>query len=645
MSARRLVRWDDGLTSPALDIAQTGDSPLRVLAGPGTGKTFSMMRRVARLLQEGVDPETILVCTFTRTAATDLKKSLAALGIDGARDVNAYTIHSYCFSLLSRAAVMEITGRVPRPLLKFEERFMLTDLRDEQFGGIRECVRRLKAFDAAWARLQSDAPGWSQDPVDRAFHQAFIAWLRFHRAMLIGELVPEALNFLRNNPEAEARRAFEHVLVDEYQDLNRADQVTVDVIAENGTLTVIGDENQSIYSFRYAHPEGVTTFDQDHPGTHDEQLVDCRRCPHRVVEIANALIENNTNRADRPIQAFSGNREGEVFVIQWSRMCDESRGIAEYIQSRIATGAVEPGNVLVLSPRRQFGYNIRNALNNLGVLAHSFFHEEELDDEDAKQAFALLILLANPEDRVALRCWCGFGSSSLNKGTWARVRNRCENAGEAPSDVLEQLASGNLRIPYTRPLVERFTALQRRLQDLSGLIGQALVDALFPQGADWARSLRMLSATIGGDDFDPETLLDHLRVNITQPELPIDVDYVRVMSLHKSKGLTADMVVIVGCIDGLIPTISDHDLPATEQARLLEEQRRLFYVAVTRTRNILVLSSVTQLPRDLAYKIRARVTGGIRTHAATITSRFIRELGPSCPTPIRGRALLRDSAQ
>jgi DNA helicase-2/ATP-dependent DNA helicase PcrA len=149
-----------------------------------------------------------------------------------------------------------------------------------------------------------------------------------------------------------------------------------------------------------------------------------------------------------------------------------------------------------------------------------------------------------------------------------------------------------------------------------------------------------LCASLGDDDVDAAALLEHLRVNITQPELPTDVDYVRVMSLHKSKGLTADMVVVVGCIEGLIPTLRD-DLPPAEQARSLEEQRRLFYVAITRTRRILVLSSVTQIPRDMAYRMRARVRGGVRTHAATIASRFIAELGPTCPQPIRGRELLR----
>ena len=120
--------WDDGLVGTARRIAELEVSPLRVLAGPGTGKTFSMMRRVARFIEDGVDPNRILVCTFTRTAATDLKKALAELGIEGVESVQACTIHSLCFSMLSKAEVMEITRRVPRTLLAFEQRFMLEDL-------------------------------------------------------------------------------------------------------------------------------------------------------------------------------------------------------------------------------------------------------------------------------------------------------------------------------------------------------------------------------------------------------------------------------------------------------------------------------------------------------------------------------------
>jgi DNA helicase II / ATP-dependent DNA helicase PcrA len=130
-------RWSEGLTGPALEIAATTVSPLRVDAGPGTGKTFALMRRVSRLLEEGLNPERIFVGTFTRTSATDLKDSLAELGADGAEAVRAGTIHGFCFRILARDIVLEQTRRVPRPLLRFEVRFLLEDLSRPDFGGIR----------------------------------------------------------------------------------------------------------------------------------------------------------------------------------------------------------------------------------------------------------------------------------------------------------------------------------------------------------------------------------------------------------------------------------------------------------------------------------------------------------------------------
>lgn len=635
-------RWDDGLAGPARNIAGLDHTPIRVLAGPGTGKTFALMRRVARLLQGGARPNRILVCTFTRTAARDLEEELAGLGVDGANAVRSGTLHAFCFGLLGQEEVLEATGRVPRPLLAFEERFLLKDLNGAAFGTIHERRRRLQAFNAAWARLQSETPGWPTDLIDQAFERELSGWLRFHEAMLIGELVPESLRYLRENPASPHRAMFEHVLVDEYQDLNRAEQVLLDLLAEAGHLIVIGDEDQSIYSFKHAHPNGIASFDATHPATHDEELDECRRCPRRVVELAGALIANNQERTPRVLVPRPGNPEGEVLVLQWQSMEEEARGIAEIIRQRVQNGEVEPGRILVLAPRRQFGYAVRDALNALGVYAHSFFHEQALDKGDAQEAFTLLILLTNPEDRVALRCWCGFGSPSLRSNAWARLREHCEASGESPWVALERLASGNLTIPHTGQIVGRFRELQRHLANLEPLRGQPLVDAIFPEDDEWAGSIRSIASSIEGDVFDAEQLRESLRVGITQPELPTDVDYVRVMSLHKSKGLTADLVAVVGCIEGLVPTLTD-GTPA-DQAASLEEQRRLFYVAVTRPRRILILSSVTQLPRNLAYRMGAQIRGGDPIRSTTITSRFLHELGPTRPAAILGANVLEGAA-
>lgn len=220
--------WDQGLEGPSLHIAASDHSPLRVRAGPGTGKTFTLIKRIARLLENGTRPRRILVTTFTRNAANDLKQELERLDVEGAASVRATTVHALCFSILARNEVLEITGRVPRPLLEYEQRFLLQDLQDGQFGNIHARRRRLKAFEAAWARLQSEQPGWPQDPVDQRFHQQLLYWLRFHDAMLIGELVPEALRYLRNNPASpELHAALEEQRRLFYVSITRAREVLV----------------------------------------------------------------------------------------------------------------------------------------------------------------------------------------------------------------------------------------------------------------------------------------------------------------------------------------------------------------------------------------------------------------------------------
>jgi superfamily I DNA/RNA helicase len=641
------MAWNDNLTGAALRIAGNPNSPLRVVAGPGTGKTFALMRRVARLLEEGQEPNRILVCTFTRTAADDLSKEISRLRVGGSTEIVAGTLHAFCFRLLYRAEVLTNTGRVPRPLLDFETRFMLEDI--SHLGGIRECQNRLEAFNAAWARLQSEEPSWPNDESDRIFHNALVGWLRFHQCMLVGELIPEAYHYLRNNPASPERTAFDHVLVDEYQDLNRAEQLILDLLAGNGTLTVVGDEDQSIYSFKHAHPEGIAEFSQYHSHTIDETLLECRRCSQLVVDIANDLISHNSSKSRRTLTCLPGNPQGEIYIVQWDSLEEEAAGIARFVHNRVTSGSVEPGKVLILAPRRQLGYAVKDTLKTLGTNAHSFFNEEvfegspkDIAESVAQQVFTLLTLLANPDDVVALRCWCGYGSPSLRSGAWARIRHHCENTNLSLRDILHQLSDGTLSIANTHQIVNRFRELQIRLAQLQNITGQTLVDALFPEGQEWSSAFRLYAQIKVEDDCDAPDLLERIKSKIIQPELPTDVEYVRVMSLYKSKGLTADMVIVLGCIAGMIPSIIPQGLTPLDQQRFIEEQRRLFFVALTRASRTLVLSSVLTLPRDLAYKMRVPPGwGGDATHTRTITSMFLSDLGHSAPNPLAGDQFLQ----
>ena len=267
-----------------------------------------------------------------------------------------------------------------------------------------------------------------------------------------------------------------------------AEQVLLDLLAENSHLTIIGDEDQSIYSFKHAHPVGVAEFHLVHDGTHDEHLDECRRCPTTVVDMANRLIANNRSRTSRTLRPKHGNPQGDLAVVQWRTMADEAHGIAEFIKTRINSGAVSAGQVLVLATRRKFGYAVRDALNAISTPVYSFFNEEALDGNPKKieecsaaEAYTLLALLSNPEDRVALRCWCGFGSDSLRTGAWGRLRSHCEATGQTPWQALKAIAGEDPTLPHCGDLVSRFRELESRLAPLSGLAGPPLMDSLFPR--------------------------------------------------------------------------------------------------------------------------------------------------------------------
>lgn len=633
------MAWSDGLTGVALTIAGINASPLRVMAGPGTGKSFAMKRRVARLLEGGADAKRILAVTFTRNAADSLVKDLGALGIEGCDQIRAGTLHAFCFWLLRQQHVFEYLGRVARPLvtfsssgvLQYEGGVLLADLVSAgNFGHKRDCAKRIRAFEAAWARLQAHVPGWPPDAIDKAFHNELLRWLRFHRAMLIGELVPEALRFLRNNPASWVLNAFDHVIVDEYQDLNRAEQELIDLLAAHGAMAIVGDVDQSIYRFRHANPEGIEGFAESHAQTHDESLTECRRCPLAVVQIADHLIlHNHEPGAPARLIPKPGNPAGSVHIVQWTSVDEEAAGLADYIAWLIQQQNYGPGDILVLTPRRLLGYAIRDRLQERNVPVHSFYHEEALESEAAQSALAILTLLVDNEDRVALRWWLGHGSPSARKEAYRKVRAHCEEHGISPWNALAAMTEGSLAIPQTSVLIERFKELKTLLQSLANVDLSQLVDSVMPAdgGCDTLREAAVLALA---EIETVEQLVEALKTVVSQPEMPEASDYVRVMSLHKSKGLTSRATIVSGCVHGLIPFEDDRQ-PANEQDAALKEQRRLFYVAITRCTERLVLSSFTRIPKNVAYKIGARVTRGRSQIARTIASQFWAELGPNAP--------------
>ena len=639
------MAWDTNLAGPALEIAKTDAKRLRVMAGPGTGKSYALKHRVTRLLEQGQDPARIWAVTFTRNAAASLSEDLANLDIPGCERLRVSTLHSYCFALLRSEGIYAggtlrtVMTLSPYGPLRFEGNMMVSDLIDEQpeFGSKWDCSDLVRWFEAGWAKMYQDTPGWPPGETNRMFEQRLGAWLDFHKATLISKLVPETLRFLRNGKASGALEAFDHVIVDEYQDLNRAEQEIVNLVSEKGSLAIVGDADQSIYGFRHAHPEGIENFRERHPETRDVPLVECRRNPARVVEIANSLIaENHPPDAPPRLQPMPNKQNGEVHIINWGTMNGEVRGIAQYVKHLTSSRGYKPGDILIIIPRKKFGPKIRDAISGQHVSAHSY-DQEELGYA-AQRALTMFALLNNGEDRVALRWWLGHGDEYSRVGPYRKLREHCEAAGKSPRAVLEEMERGETNLPGALPLLEPFRKALRETERLSAMSPHDVVDYLLPEGDSGCSVLREIAERALADGADAGNLYEYIVDGVIQPKTPDD-DHVRIMTAHKSKGLTSKVVIVARCCDGLVP-FRDRKLAEDEQAAKMVENRRLFYVSITRCKEVLVLSSFATMTISEYDDLRIPYDryDNVNERLYTMPSPFIEELGPAAPGTISGDA-------
>lgn len=644
--------WYENLdpNSPAYAIAASRNPRIRVIAGPGTGKSYAMKRRVARLLEEAVDPATILPVTFTRVAAADLHRELVGMGVPGCEELNGVTLHSLSLRILMRNHVLGATGRVPRPLHNFEQKPLEADLA-KAHGGVRDGVRpKIKAYEAAWARLQHDDPGILQNAADLAFKQDLLSWFSFHRAMLIGEVIPQLYDYLRANPLAAERSEFRHILVDEFQDLNRAEQGVIELLSDRAEVCIVGDDDQSIYSFRHAHPEGIRAWLNQNGGADDLTLDECHRCPTQVVAMANALIANNVQRpVPRMLLPLAAKGQGDVRIIQYYTLEQEIDGVTRLIADMVTDGT-PPGDILVLAQRGVIGKPIYEALRASHVPVRSYYAETELDAKEVQESYAFLRLFVDREDRVALRWLVGLESKNWFASSYQRLREYAKIQEISPWQALSAIADGQVQLARTAGIGKRFRIVRDKIDQLALLYDaggmEAIVNDVFPDGTEEVRDLRSLALAVLNDNagIDASAFLSALSTGITKPEVPTEIEDVRVMTLGGSKGLSAPVTIIAGCIEGLLPQQPDNCSSEAEKLSKIEEQRRLFYVGISRVKaspakgqpGTLILTHSRQMSANAAKRAKitpARVKYG---KANFIASRFLAELGPAAPLPVAG---------
>jgi len=639
--------WYDNLEGEAYDIVASDERYICVHAGPGTGKSYALKKRIMRLLQEGVNPEEIFACTFTNVAANDLKKDIKSIGSPGAMNVKASTIHAFCLEIMRDMKYFSTYGRKPKLLLEFEEEFLLHDLKrsaDVDWGDYYATKKKLDEFEAAWARTQSQKSGWPTAEIDQKFQTALENWLQFHECMLVGELVPVTLQFLRTTPYAPILSKYKHILVDEYQDLNKAEQDFIDLIAQNSNLMVVGDVDQSIYSFKYASSAGILDFPKRYPSTKQFNLTKCRRCPIKTVEMANKFISTNPAVGRASLLPFEGNSDGEIVFLQWKTLEEEIEGIATIVE-RMKVGGENLGEIVILCPSSKIASMIHTCLINHEIPVTNFYLDlfkntpSNPDESIPLSGISFLDLLVNPEDRVALRCLLGYTKGGLLCVQWKKVMNYSESNKLSPYVVLEGLENGQIDIGCKIPsLLTRFTFVRNELERLKTLSVSEIIDSLFPLSDPWSLQIHDYYNSLDDkDSLDLKEISTMIKEHFGKEDAPSTYSFVRIMSPFKSKGLTCEITFITNFVQGLIPRNYDKRSVLSEQEDL-KEKRRLFYVSMTRHKaKIFITNSLAMDPSIARHrKVNIPVSGYIGSYQRTNPSEFIRNCQSTLPDPIDG---------
>ena len=278
------------------------------------------------------------------------------------------------------------------------------------------------------------------------------------------------------------------------------------------------------------------------------------------------------------------------------------------------------------------------------IPAKSYYDESQLDAESAQKRFALFKLLLNKEDRVALRYLIGAGTPTFRSGPYGKLRTHCEQSGDTPWQALEKLASGTLTLKNMSTLVKAFEEVRDELVDLSNEEDDlaSFVDAMFPANDPDIEELRELALGLIEDSGTIKDLFRAMMEEMTQPDIPPTVEEVRIMSLHKSKGLSSPYVFIAGCLQGVLPQLPK---PGTRKAAVdaaLEESRRLFFVGITRVKadptnkrpGSLFISYPKEMNAGAASGENIAFKHVVYGQAQLLPSIFIQELGSSAPEPV-----------
>ncbi|MDQ3892796.1 MAG: DNA helicase PcrA [Actinomycetota bacterium] len=602
----------ESLNPTQLDAVKHTEGPLLILAGAGSGKTRVLTHRIAYLLEEGLAaPEEILAITFTNKAAREMKDRVALLVGPESRKMWVSTFHSFCARIL----------RAHAQKLGYKREFTIYDQAD-QVRLVKRCIVELgkdpKRFNPkSFAAQISSAKNVLMSPEDylrstegyiaenvAEVYDLYQRRLYENNAMDFDDLIMQTVALLEVFPEVRERyqTRFRYIHVDEYQDTNHAQYRLVNILAAaHRNLCVVGDDDQSVYSWRGADIRNILDFERDYPEAKVVKLEQNYRSTQTILDAANAVVANNASRKSKEL--WTAGPEGErIRIFTAVDEYAEARFVISEIE-RLMDSGVSPREVAVFYRTNAQSRALEDVLVREGVPYQIVGGVRFYERAEIKDVMAYLSVISNPSDAVALERIINVPKRGLGSTSVARLQDHARRAGITLYEALGEADAVDLTggaKKACRAVLSLFEGWRVAAQEVppAELIGAVLDESGYREELEAERTIEaearlenleeLINAAREYERYEPEPTLDGFlqeqALYSEQDALDTEGGSVTLMTLHNAKGLEFGHVFVVGMEEGTFP----HARSLDEQN--LEEERRLCYVGITRAKETLTLS-------------------------------------------------------
>ncbi len=603
----------NGLNDKQKEAVLATEGPCLVIAGAGSGKTKVLTHKISYLMSTGVKPWNILAITFTNKAANEMKERVEKLVGDAAKDIWMGTFHSICVKILRR--YIDRIG--------FRSDFVIFDTSDQKTL-IKECIKAAQADDKIFTdrSVLSEISNGKNEMLEPSeygikyagdFRREKIAELyalyqkklKENNAIDFDDIINFTIKILTENPDVldYYTEKFRYVLVDEYQDTNKSQFTLVSLIASKyGNVTAVGDNDQGIYSFRGADISNILNFEKDFPGTKIIKLEQNYRCTGNILKAANAVIEHNESKFDKKL--WTQNDEGNLPCIYCGEdEYDEASYVVEQIAHLKREEYYKNSDFSILYRMNAQSRAIEDILRREDIPYKIIGGLKFYERKEIKDIIAYLRLIQNSSDNLSLKRIINEPKRGIGKTSLEKIQEISESSGTSMYEIIKNAADYDLNRVYinSREFIEQIESLKNKKNEfkISDLIKETLkttgyTKALEQEGSVEAETRienleEFLTVAIEFEEESAENTLPEFLEGIT---LSSDIDgmeesedTVTLMTLHSAKGLEFPVVFLVGMEEGIFPGYKSIGEP-----KALEEERRLFYVGITRAKQYLYLT-------------------------------------------------------